>query len=201
MLAALAAGLAAFLAAALMLLLGLLAIPVVLDFRIAWDKVLSDDVRLRWAFGLVRFRVRLKGARQERPQKPARKPRPRSRSWSRGRDLLRAARDEALRRRMRRLIGDLWRAVGKRDLRLRIRIGLGDPADTGRLWAAVGPIRGMLASLPADVDIEPDFVDSTLAVDASGGIRVVPLRLVFLGVALFASPPVWRGLRRMRGVR
>jgi len=199
MLAALAAALAAVLAAALMLLLGLLAIPVVLDFRVAWDGVLSDDVRLRWAFGLVRVRIRLKGARQERT--PTGEPRAHARSWSRGRDLLRAARDEALRRRMRKFIGDLWRAVGKRELRLRIRIGLGDPADTGRLWAVLGPIRGMLASLPADVDIEPDFLDSTLAVDASGGIRVVPLRLVCLGSALFASPPVWRGLRLMRGAR
>ena len=85
---------------------------------------------------------------------------------------------------------------------LRLRIGLGDPADTGRLWALVGPLSGYLAaSGQAVIAVEPDFVDSVFEARGSGALSVVPLRMLGLVTGLLLSPPVWRGLWRMRAAR
>lgn len=186
-------------AALVLLLVGLLAIPVGLEFRVTWNETFEDDVRLRWAFGLVRVRIPLTGARNRAGGEPASEPSARTGARTGGRAFLRAARDRALRQRIGRFLGDLWRAARKRDLRLRVRIGLGDPADTGRLWSVLGPLDGMLASLPQlTVEVEPDFVDSTLSLNANGSVEIVPLRLACLGAALLVSPSVWRGLRLLR---
>ena len=142
-------------AAVLLLVIGLLAIPVELDFHLSTDPTAERRLDLRWLFGLVRA------------------------------DL-----------------SDAWRAIGKRGLDLRLRIGLGDPADTGRLWALVGPLSGYLAaSGQAVIAVEPDFVDSVFEARGSGALSVVPLRMLGLVTGLLLSPPVWRGLWRMRAAR
>jgi len=189
----------------LLVLLLLLALPLGVDFHVAWDESWQDDVRLRWAFGLVRTRLRLTGARKPAPagesadQAAAPSDSGGGRRGGGGRGLLRAFRDEAFRRRLVRFLRDVRRAVDTEELRLRARIGLGDPADTGRLWALLGPLQGNLAALSQSrIEIDPDFVDATLVLDASGRVRVVPLRLLALGAGLFLSPPVWRGLRQLR---
>ncbi len=98
-----------------------------------------------------------------------------------------------------RFVADLWRAIRKQDVNLRIRLGLGDPADTGRLWAVVGPVAGLLANVEeASVEIEPDFMDAVFELESSGEIRLIPLQILYLVVALLLSPPVWLGVKRMR---
>lgn len=104
----------------------------------------------------------------------------------------------AFRRRVLRLIGDLVRATRPRELRVRARLGLGDPADTGRLWAVVGPLSAAARSLrDADVSIEPEFIEPALELDVRGRVRLVPLRLLGLAIAFALSPPsirAWRSL-------
>ena len=98
-----------------------------------------------------------------------------------------------------RFIHELWHAIQKRDVSLRIRIGLDDPADTGQLWAILGPVAGMLANVrQASIEIEPEFSVSTFELDSSGTIRIIPLQLLYLILALLLSPAVWRGIRQMR---
>lgn len=183
----------------LLVVIALLAIPVTLAFRVSWPMLEQNEFRLRWAFGLVRARVgadrsapsqqREAAAATDRPEGSRRK-RP---------SVLSAVRDERFRRRIIRFVGDAWRAIHKDDLRVHVRIGLGDPADTGRLWAIAGPVAGLLAnSRNAAVSVEPDFLDSVVELDGSGSIRVVPLRMIGLVGALLLSPPFWQGLRLMR---
>ena len=50
--------------------------------------------------------------------------------------MLAVVRQSGFRRRLYRLVKDLVRAAHLQRLRLRIRLGLGDPADTGRLSAS-----------------------------------------------------------------
>jgi Protein of unknown function (DUF2953) len=98
-----------------------------------------------------------------------------------------------------RFVRDLWHVVHKKDVVLRVRIGLGDPADTGQLWAIVGPVAGVLANIQeALIDIEPEFRDATFELDSSGTLRVIPLQVLYMTVALLLSPPVWQGIRQMR---
>ena len=110
-----------------------------------------------------------------------------------------AIRQAPFRRRMLRFVSDLWRTIHKKNVRLLVRLGLGDPADTGRLWAVLGPLSGMLARLrDIRVTIEPDFLDATLEVDSSGTIRMIPLQIAIIVFGLLFSPPIWRGIMSMR---
>ncbi|MDH3421220.1 MAG: DUF2953 domain-containing protein, partial [Gammaproteobacteria bacterium] len=110
-----------------------------------------------------------------------------------------AIRSKAFRRRIIRFVSDLWHAIDKKNIGVRIRIGLGDPPDTGQLWAIVGPIAAALASAhEASIKVEPEFLGATLEMDSSGSIRLIPLRIIYLTIALLLSPTVWQGLSRMR---
>ena len=182
----------------LVAVIALLAMPVTLSFRLAWPDVADNDVRLGWAFGLVRVNFPTTPAGPDRPsgQQPMDRQAPSSR---RKVNVWAAIRQSGFRRRVGRFMGDLWRAVHKRDVRLRVRIGLGDPADTGQLWGAIGPVSGVLGNFrDIAIFIEPEFQEETLALAGSGRIRIVPLQLLYLAVGLGLSPAIWRGLRAMR---
>ena len=87
----------------------------------------------------------------------------------------------------------------KENLKLRVCIGLGDPADTGLLWAVVGPIAGILATTKeTSINIVPDFVDTTMEVDSSGTLRLIPLQIIILTLGFFLSAPVRQGIKQMR---
>jgi hypothetical protein len=183
----------------LSLIVILLAVPVTLTYQLSWRQTLAAKVRLIWAFGLVRADVS-PGDADDKPDKP--KAERRKKSKNRRTNAVAAMREPSFRRRMRRFAADLWCAIHKHNVRLRVRLGLGDPADTGQLWALLGPISGMLARLrDIRVVIEPDFLDPTLDVDSSGTIRVVPLRIVGIVLGLFVSPPFWRGMLAARSAR
>lgn len=190
----------------LLVFIALLAVPVTLLFRLSFQQTFESDIKLFWLFGLVRVRLTPdqsqscpvedeKVARKVGKSKRA----PRKKKSDKQTNVFAAIRQKGFRRRIFRFIRDVWRAVHKTDIRLRVRIGLGDPADTGQLWALVGPITGILSNVKeASIDIVPEFIDATLELDSSGSIRIFPLQLIFLVVGLLLSPPIWRGLRQMR---
>ena len=121
------------------------------------------------------------------------------RSFRKKQNVFAVVRQKPFRRRIIRFISDLWHAVHKKNVSLRVRVGLGDPADTGQLWAIVGPVAGILANIQeASIKIEPEFFDTTFELDSSGSIRLIPLQMIYLTVALLLSPPVWQGIRQMR---
>jgi hypothetical protein len=191
-------------AVALGLLVALLAIPVSLHFDVGFNEALRQDIRLRWAFGLLNVQLAPQpgdaDAQPEasKPSAPKRR-RAKHKGPKRKRNVLAALRLKSFRRRIVRFVGDLWRAVQKRDLSLRMRVGLGDPADTGRLWALIGPLTGWLSTVrDATVTIEPEFFEPTVELETRGSIRVVPLRIVGILIAFALSPSIWRGLRAMR---
>lgn len=182
----------------LSLIVILLAMPVTLTYRYSWAETQSADVRLDWAFGLVHADVTPDLVNDE--TEAARR---KAGWWRRSKDgkanVMVAIRLPAFRRRILRFVSDVWRAIHKKNVQLMVRLGLGDPADTGRLWAVLGPLSGMLASLrDVRITIEPDFIDATLDIDSSGTIRIVPLQLVAILIGLAFSPPVWRGIMLMR---
>ncbi len=185
----------------LLVLIALLAIPFTLTFKVTWQQDFENDIRVHWLFGLVRVRIRppkhkTQSPQAEQPEKKTKRDKAKSRKKS---NVLAAIRQKRFRQRIIRFISDIWHAIYKQDLNLRMRVGLGDPADTGRLWALVGPVTGMLANVKAaSITIEPEFMDATFELDGSGAIRIIPLQLIYLTVALLLSPPVWQGIRKMR---
>ena len=185
-------------------LVALLAVPLGVAFRLEGIETFAGRVTIRWLFGLVRVRIPFPGARKpaEKP-KPAAEPearRKRARPGARGRGarVLAVLRRADFRRRALTLVEDLVRAVHVTRLRLRMRLGLGDPADTGRLWALVGPLAAASDGLRgADVWIEPEFVEPVLEFEARGRLQVVPLRVLALAVAFALSPASIRAWRTL----
>ena len=169
----------------------LLAVPVSVEFRVEGILPFRGRVGVRWLFGLVRVRLPLRRA------VPADRPEDRGR----GRNVLAALRQAGFRRRVHRLAGDLIRAIHVHRLRILVRLGLGDPADTGRLWAVVGPVNALAQWRGADIRIEPDFLEPALDFQADGTVEIVPLRFLLLAVGFAISPPsirAWRTLRARR---
>ena len=187
------------------LLVLLLALPVDLAFRLESVEGFAGQVRIAWLFGLVRHRIVLPPSAGRRAPRPAIAAQAagapaRRRRRPRRADVMAALRQAAFRRRVYRFARDLARAAHARDLGLRVRLGLGDPADTGRLWAFVGPLNAAAQNLRnADVRIEPEFVDSVLEFEARGRLQLFPLQLLALAISFALSPAsirAWRSLGR-----
>ena len=187
-------------AAFLLLLVALLAVPVRLSFQVSWRQALHGNVQLYWLFGLVRLQRPLTRPKPPVPElstdsreKTAAKKSPNQTS------PFAVIRQKAFRRRVFRFLRDIWRSIRKQDLSLRVRIGLGDPADTGRLWALIGPVAGLLTEVQeASIEIAPEFTDAVFEFDSSGNIRVIPLQMIYLTFGLLLSPAFWQGLRQKR---
>ena len=185
----------------LLFLIVLLAIPLTLTFQVSWKHFFQNEIELQWAFGLVHFRVppfkpkAPSSEDEEMQQKVGRW----KRSSSGKRNFFAVIRHKAFRRRIFRFIDNLWHAVHKKNLSLRVRVGLGDPADTGRLWGILGPTVGLLANVrEASIAIEPEFLDTTFELDSSGSVRIIPLQMVYLTMLLLLSPSIWHGIRQIR---
>lgn len=182
----------------LLFLIALLATPVTLSFQLSWRQAFHGSLRVNWLFGLVRIPVTLpitdtakaKGQTRHKGRAPRKK-----------QNLGNLFRQKPLRRRAFRFIRDFWRAIDKRGLSLHLRVGLGDPADTGQLWAFVGPVAALASNThEASIRFEPDFYDNTFEMQSSGEIRLVPLYLIYLTLGLLLSSPVLRVIKQSRAV-
>jgi hypothetical protein len=180
----------------------LLAVPITVAFRIDCIKEIKGQLSFHWLFGLMRFRISIPGGTKAEPQhklKPAKKVRKRKRGGA-ARGVFALLKESAFRGHAIRFIKDVLRVTHARDLYLRLRIGLGDPADTGRLWALLGPIAGIAATLRrAEVSIEPEFIDPMLEVESHGEFRLIPLQFIAMVTAFVVSPTTlcaWRTLRQ-----
>lgn len=185
----------------LLLVVSVLAIPVTMTYRLSWKQSFSGGLRLRWAFGLIRIGTSSDRAKSQTGDAGAAKPKVGRSGRSSGRKLnvLAAIRRRSFRRRMIEFLSDIWFAVHKTNVRLHIRLGLGDPADTGQLWAFIGPMTGMLAGMTGVAfAMEPEFLESTFELDSSGTVRLVPLQLAYVALILLLSPAFWRGVVLMR---
>lgn len=184
------------------LLVLLLAVPIDVAFRWRGVEAAEGQIAIGWLFGLVKFRVLLPDTAKPpaRTASQAVKPRARRDARTSHGQVLVALRQAAFRHRAYRLLRDLLHAVRLRELRLGLRLGLGDPADTGLLWALVGPLNAAAQNLRnARVRIEPDFIAPAFEVEAHGRCMLVPLQILLLVIVFALSPAsirAWRTLRR-----
>jgi hypothetical protein len=180
-------------------LLALLAVPVDLAFSVQrHDGRQEGTGTLGWLFGLVR--LRLGKPRVQVPATPERtKVRRRHHKRGSARRVMVMLRTEGFGWRLLRLAQDLLRHIYIRDLSMAVRLGLDDPADTGRLWGVVGPLAAIL-TLPhvTRIAIEPVFTSEVLEIDGSGDIRIIPIQLLFVILVFVLSPSTLRALRATR---
>ena len=148
-------------------------------------------VEVAWLFGVVRFRVPGSGPSRPRKDAKAKGRRKRGRSRSGRRYAMRLLRP-GVAARARELVAGLLRSLRPRDLHVRARIGLDDPADTGCLWGAVGPLAALFSG--QDVRVEPAFDGACLRYRACARVRVVPGWILWLLARFLVSPPVLRAV-------
>lgn len=181
-------------------LLILLAIPVDLAFSIQRLEGRQKGMgTLDWLFGLVRLRL---GGPKARVKAKSRRPKTKRPHRRRGgaRQVMAILRIEGFGWRLLGLARDVLGRIHIQELSLKIHLGLDDPADTGRLWAVVGPLAALL-TLPsvARVVIQPEFTTEALEVDGKGRIRIIPIQLLCVVIVFLLSPMTLRALYRMGG--
>lgn len=172
------------------------AVPVELAFRVEHhDGKGKAGGTVFWLFGIARVRLGKGKSGDHTVRKRVKARRRRRKPGTAGR-LVAVFERQGFLSRLLRLALDVLRRIQILELSLRIRMGLDDPADTGRLWAVLGPLSGMLAMLPvAHIAVEPRFDSAEFDIDLRSRIRVIPLRLLFTVLVFALSPATLRAVR------
>jgi hypothetical protein len=190
----------------LLLLILLLAIPVNLVYALRRETHWVGRVVVYWMFGKVRFHLR--PGRKRKPSQPRRRRRRLRRASQMGRQVVRrrrgilaALRTPGLIRRVIKLLRDLSAALRPRRLRVQFTIGMDDPADTGRLWGLLAPLRLLFGtqsfgrSSGVSVEITPDFFGPRFSGYSCASVQFVPLQLIGLFIGFTVSTPFLRAAR------
>jgi hypothetical protein len=191
----------------LLFFVALLAIPVDVAFNLEKDEGFKPRVRVKWLFGLVGKDMgdRKKPPEEERlaEKKPKKeKPKKEKKKKRNIKPVLAVLRTRGLFRKLLLFIRGVFQTLSVRHLRLSLRVGLGNPADTGLLLALIGPT--MVHAAPfskVDIQLEPDFYEASIRGHCEADIRAVPLRLVGHFLLFAVSPTTIRAIMRMLAAR
>jgi hypothetical protein len=174
---------------------------VVLAAFILWvplDIVFDVEVRGRpvftvsytWLFGLVKRGPRPRVEKEPPSEKPARRRRP---------DIklaFRLLKVRGLLKSFARLIKGVLASFRLTGLAADFRLGLGDPADTGMLFAVIGPAAALLGpGVFERVNLQPSFDDAaSIEGNSHGTARLRPIRLLPPLLRFAFSRPAARAL-------
>jgi len=160
----------------------------VLIFFILWvplDLALHADVygkpkfrlRFSWLFGLVSREIA--GEKKKPTEKRKEVKGKKKRRWGDARTILSILRTKGVLRRLKELLKDVFSCLKFRDLVADFKIGLGDPVDTGLLFAFIGPATAFLGSSRRhQIRLEPSFSeDAVLQGYSQGTVRLRPIQL------------------------
>ena len=186
------------------LAIGLAFVPIGFEFEARRRAGWTLSGRLWWG-GLVKLNVGDRGKQRSEPTprherskvRQQRESRNRRRAKRSSQAALAALRSPGFASSLARLVKRLLKLGQIDHLHLTCCLGLGDPASTGRLFAAAAPVVAMLnAANQSVVFIEPDFIVRRFDVDASARLRFVPGRYLVALVAFGLSPTTLRALGR-----
>jgi hypothetical protein len=178
----------------LALIITLLAIPFEIIFQLQREKAFHSDVEVRWLFGVVRFAVPGKSTQKpdKRPakvEKKAKKQKKANKKSTNGKAIKNLLWNARFRYRAIKFVKAMFKSIQIATLYIHIRLGLDDPADTGRLWALLGPLAVFLSNVSsARITLEPDFQAESVYLDGRGRVRIVPLQVIFTVLAFVFSP-------------
>jgi len=160
----------------------LLAIPVDVTFRVEKSTDFKSRVRVRWLFGLIGKDISGEKKKRKGNIKP----------------LLAMLRTRRFPRKLFKFARSTFPLLKVRELKLNLRVGLDDPAETGLFFAIIGPMMVYIRSLPSlDIQVEPDFEGESLRGHFRGDIRACPIQFVGLCVAFALSPTTIRAVKAM----
>ena len=115
------------------------------------------------------------------------------------RDIIKVLRTRGLLSQLKYLVKDVLSCFKIRNLIADFTVGLGDPADTGLLFAFAGPAASWLnSSFPCHIRIRPSFEDEgTLEGYSHGVVRLRPIRLVIPALRFAFSPAAMRTVKKL----
>ena len=124
----------------------LFCIPLEVTFRIESDGRPEFGARVLWCFGLMRRELATKRKPPAKERRAAARPKPKK--WQGRTDtMLQLLRSKGILGQLRRLMIDTLRCLRLKELNVDIKIGLDDPADTGQLFALIGPTDSTVRSV------------------------------------------------------
>jgi Protein of unknown function (DUF2953) len=178
------------------LILLVFCIPLEVTFRIQMAGRPEVEVRVLWGFGLVRKELATKKKPPEKQSRANAKPKPRKRE-GRTDTMLQILRSKGMLSQLQRMVIDTLRCLRLKELNADIRIGLDDPADTGLLFALIGPAAVFVRSIwHHQIRFMPSFEDeATLEGHAHGTVTVQPIRLIPPFVRFVFSSPTFNVLK------
>lgn len=189
-----------FIAILLGLIIAILAIPFEFRFNIQSRESFHSEVAVRWLFGIVTFDVlrpqKPQGKDQQHTRAAKKKTKRKRKNIGNAKELIWNAK---FRQRLIRFVKDIFKSVHISAFNLRLQLGLDDPADTGRLWAFIGPLSIWLSYLSnTKVQLQPDFQNEVVFLSTNGTVRVIPLEIIFTVSAFLLSPITINAIRTTR---
>jgi hypothetical protein len=167
------------LASLAVILVLVLSVPFEMAFQVSVPGRPRFRMKLLWLFGLVSKEIIRKKKSEEKKKVVEKEPKPKE-GKRRIRVIIGILRTEGLLRKSIVLLRDLLRSLKIRDLLADFRVGLGNPADTGLLFALIGPTTSWLSSsLSLQIRVQPSFADeATFEGYSRGAVRLRPIQLV-----------------------
>jgi len=160
----------------------LLVLSVPLDIAVHVDVHGRPRFRMRvvWLFGLVSKEVKRGKKKPKEEKRVAEGKRKPGKKRARARTIFKVLRTRGLLGQLKRLLKDVLKHLKIRDLIVDFTVGLGDPADTGLLFALIGPATFFLGSSSVhEIRVEPSFGDETVCEGyLHGTVRLLPIQLV-----------------------
>ena len=167
------------LASLAVILILVLSVPLDMAVQVSVPRKPRFRVKLVWLFGLVSKEItrRKKPEEKKKVVKDKRKPGEGRRKFK---NIFKILRTRGLLKQLKVLLRDILGCLKIRDLTADFRVGLGDPADTGLLFALIGPTTFWLSSSSYHrIRVQPSFADEpTFEGHLSGAVRLRPIQLV-----------------------
>ncbi|WP_455205087.1 DUF2953 domain-containing protein [Kaarinaea lacus] len=181
-------------------IIAILAIPFEFRFNIQRRESFHSEVAVRWLFGIVTFDVlrpqKPRGKNQQHTRAAKKKTKKKRKNIGNAKELIWNAK---FRQRLIRFVKDIFNSVHISAFNLRLQLGLDDPADTGRLWAFMGPLSIWLSKLSnTKVQLQPDFQNELVYLNTNGTVRIIPLAIIGNVLAFLLSPITINAITTMR---
>lgn len=179
------------LASLVVLFLLVLSVPLDLAFHLDVHGRTRSSLRLVWLFGLLDKEL---GRRKKKAKPKKSKPKKDKERKGGARKALNVLRTKGLLRQIKVLVTDVFNSLRIRQFRANFSIGLDNPADTGLLFAVIGPMFVFFS--PPDkysINIRPSFEDEAILEGyMQAVVRLLPIRLVLPLLKFVFSPPTLR---------
>ncbi len=183
------------------LLLFLLCVPLELVFELEINGRPKFGLRLVWFFGLISQEIKQgkKKPKEEKEKVPdQRKPAGGKKRAGDIKTVFQILRTRGLLRHVIRLLWGILRSFRIKDLSLNLRLGLDNPADTGLLFAVIGPAMPFLRSSRFhEVRLEPSFGGAVCQGRLRGVVGLQPVRLIPPVTGFILSPSMMRVIKTL----